>query len=295
MSVAWHNLLFWLLAVAACGSAVAVVLTQNIVRMAFWLLIALAAVGGLFFLLGADFVGAAQLLVYVGGTLVLLIFGVMLTASGPFVSLKTGAGGWVLAAVVGGGLLAVVALATTNARVEWSGVTRRSLDLSGGATAAVDLPARLTGIYLRSDQAVTLRTNDPAQPADTHELAPDEPLVWAAAPKPTSTALGLALLGAREDPAPAEVSEDEQAPPLARFATSLYLTNETDQTAHVELRFSSSGGEIGGKTLTPGRKTGYLLPFEIVSVHLLVVLIGAAYLARAKRRAQQPPVESLPA
>jgi NADH:ubiquinone oxidoreductase subunit 6 (subunit J) len=27
-----------------------------------------------------------------------------------------------------------------------------------------------------------------------------------------------------------------------------------------------------------------LLPFEIVSVHLLVVLIGAAYLARAKRR-----------
>jgi len=30
----------------------------------------------------------------------------------------------------------------------------------------------------------------------------------------------------------------------------------------------------------------YLLPFEIVSVHLLVVLIGAAYLARAKRRAQ---------
>ena len=32
--------------------------------------------------------------------------------------------------------------------------------------------------------------------------------------------------------------------------------------------------------------TGYLLPFEIVSVHLLVVLIGAAYLARAKRRAK---------
>jgi NADH-quinone oxidoreductase subunit J len=31
-------------------------------------------------------------------------------------------------------------------------------------------------------------------------------------------------------------------------------------------------------------KSGYLLPFEIVSVHLLVVLVGAAYLARAKRR-----------
>ena len=32
------------------------------------------------------------------------------------------------------------------------------------------------------------------------------------------------------------------------------------------------------------KRLGYLLPFEIVSVHLLVVLIGAAYLARAKRR-----------
>jgi NADH-quinone oxidoreductase subunit J len=37
---------------------------------------------------------------------------------------------------------------------------------------------------------------------------------------------------------------------------------------------------------TPRVRTrmAYLLPFEIVSVHLLVVLIGAAYLARAKRR-----------
>ena len=34
----------------------------------------------------------------------------------------------------------------------------------------------------------------------------------------------------------------------------------------------------------PRTPMNYLLPFEIVSVHLLVVLIGAAYLARAKRR-----------
>jgi NADH-quinone oxidoreductase subunit J len=31
-------------------------------------------------------------------------------------------------------------------------------------------------------------------------------------------------------------------------------------------------------------RMAYLLPFEIVSIHLLVVLVGAAYLARAKRR-----------
>jgi hypothetical protein len=35
---------------------------------------------------------------------------------------------------------------------------------------------------------------------------------------------------------------------------------------------------------TTAVRSGYLLPFEIVSIHLLVVLVGAAYLARAKRR-----------
>ena len=34
-----------------------------------------------------------------------------------------------------------------------------------------------------------------------------------------------------------------------------------------------------------GGMSGYLLPFVIVSVHLLVVLVGAAYMARTKRRA----------
>src|SRR2546429_387892 len=37
------------------------------------------------------------------------------------------------------------------------------------------------------------------------------------------------------------------------------------------------------------KRVSYLLPFEIVSVHLLVVLIGAAYLARAKRRKGATP------
>ena len=36
----------------------------------------------------------------------------------------------------------------------------------------------------------------------------------------------------------------------------------------------------------PDAYIGYLLPFEIISVHLLVVLVGAAFLARAKRRVE---------
>ena len=45
----------------ACGFAVAVVLSSNIVRMAFYLVLSLAATAGLFFLAGADFVGAMQI------------------------------------------------------------------------------------------------------------------------------------------------------------------------------------------------------------------------------------------
>ena len=78
-----------------------VVVTQNIVRAAAFLLFTLAGVSGMFFLLGADFVGATQLLVYVGGTLVLVVFGVMLTAQGPFINMRAGAGEWAVATVVG--------------------------------------------------------------------------------------------------------------------------------------------------------------------------------------------------
>ena len=110
----WHSLFFLLFALLASGFALAVVLTSNVVRMAFYLVLSLGATSGLFFLAGADFVAAMQLMIYVGGTLVLLIFGVMLTAKGPFISMKTSAGEWILGAIVGGSLLSVLLSAATS-------------------------------------------------------------------------------------------------------------------------------------------------------------------------------------
>src|SRR5262245_51827596 len=91
-----HAVLFYFLAGLTATSAVAVVVTQNIVRAATWLLFALAGTAGIFFLLGADFIGATQLLIYVGGTLVLVVFGVMLTAQGPFISMRISAAEWAI-------------------------------------------------------------------------------------------------------------------------------------------------------------------------------------------------------
>lgn len=192
MDINWHTFFFFLMALAACGFALAVVVTSNIVRMAFYLVVSLGAVAGLFFLAGADFVGAMQLMIYVGGTLVLLVFGVMLTARGPFVNMKTGGAQLLVAAVVGAGLLAVLLHSAF------------SVDLwQSKAVAAKPLPVEAA---------------------------------------PTAAPLGLSLLGVRVD-------QLEQKDP--------------------ELRRGMSG---------------YLLAFEVVSIHLVVILVGAAYLARARRR-----------
>src|SRR6059058_4640336 len=102
--------LFYLLAGLTGLCAIGVVVTQNIVRAAAWLLFTLAGVAGIFFLLGADFVGATQLIVYVGGTLVLVVFGVMLTAQGPFITMRIGAAEWAISMVVGLGFFSVLAV-----------------------------------------------------------------------------------------------------------------------------------------------------------------------------------------
>ncbi len=189
--------LFWVVAGLTGASAVMVVVTQNIVRAAAWLLFTLAGTSALYFLLGADFVGATQLIVYVGGTMVLVVFGVMLTAQGPFVSMKSGAADWGGAVVVA--ILLFFALAATTSLALWP--------------------------------------NEPPKPV-------------ASAESTTTLQLGQALLGLPEATPPATLS-----------------------------------GFPPSKDKTPYRKqVAYLLPFEIVSVHLTVVLIAAAYLARAKRR-----------
>lgn len=185
-----RDLLFLILAAGTCVGAVAVVLTPTVARMATWLILTLVSSAGLFFLLGADLTGVAQLLVYVGGTLVLLIFGAMLTAGGARGVLRTPRTEVLVTGVLGIGLMGV--LINTVLAAPWP---------------------------VRYQVAATETGRDG-----------------------TTLPLGLALLGVRVDRA------QSAAPAL------------------------------------PGATPGYLLPFELISVHLLVVLVGAAYLARAKRR-----------
>jgi NADH-quinone oxidoreductase subunit J len=95
-------LLFYAFAALTCLAAWAIVLSSNIVRMAVYLLLTLSGVAGIYFMLEAEILAAFQLIVYAGGTLILIVFGVMLTSRNPFMQLKVK--GWERFAGIGIGL-----------------------------------------------------------------------------------------------------------------------------------------------------------------------------------------------
>jgi NADH-quinone oxidoreductase subunit J len=73
------DIMFVAVGLIAIGGALAVVLTEHLVRAGLWLVLALAAVAVEFLLLRAEFVAWVQVLIYVGAVVVLLLFAVMLT------------------------------------------------------------------------------------------------------------------------------------------------------------------------------------------------------------------------
>ncbi len=157
---------FYLFGGAVLASAVCILLARNIIRAAVCLLGALGGVGCLYFLLDAGFLAAIQFIVYVGGTLILIVFGVMLTSKSP-----------------------------------WAVFAPSRREVLAALVVALLLAVGLCGLLLKSN--------------------------W--------------------------------PPPLEPFAQPTVK-------------------EIGRALLTE-----YLVPFEVASVLLLVVLIGAAYLARPEK------------
>lgn len=79
MDISIGVLIFYLISLVVIGSACIVAFSRNIVHSAFSLLGTFGGVAGLYVFLGADFVAAVQVLIYVGGILVLILFAVMLT------------------------------------------------------------------------------------------------------------------------------------------------------------------------------------------------------------------------
>jgi len=85
-----YTIAFYLFAIITLISASIVVFSKNIIYSAFALLFAFFGVAGLYVLLMADFIAVTQLMIYVGGILVLVLFGVMLTTKVINVDMRTG-------------------------------------------------------------------------------------------------------------------------------------------------------------------------------------------------------------
>lgn len=85
-----YDFIFYLFASITVGSAFVVVFSKNVIYSAFSLMFTFLGVAGLYVLLQADFLAVAQIMIYVGGILVLLIFGVMLTNKVTDVEIKSG-------------------------------------------------------------------------------------------------------------------------------------------------------------------------------------------------------------
>jgi len=73
------QIIFYLISAFVLGTAVLAVTTRQIFRSAIWLLFSLVGVAGLYFWMRVEFVAAVQIIVYVGGVVVLIIFSIFLT------------------------------------------------------------------------------------------------------------------------------------------------------------------------------------------------------------------------
>ena len=78
----YESLFFWLFAIAAIFAGLLTVMARNAVHSALFLISSLVSVAALFVLSGAEFIAGVQILVYVGGVMVLFLFVIMLVNVG---------------------------------------------------------------------------------------------------------------------------------------------------------------------------------------------------------------------
>lgn len=78
----WEAVFFWVFSVAALLAGLLTIMARNAVHSALFLISSLVSVAALFILLGAEFIAGVQILVYVGGVMVLFLFVIMLVNVG---------------------------------------------------------------------------------------------------------------------------------------------------------------------------------------------------------------------
>lgn len=134
---------FGILTAMMIGGALGVVLLENIVYSAFLLGIVFVSMAGMYILLNAAFVAAAQVLVYVGAVNVLILFGIMLVNKRqPFEPMRRAWVGRLVTAGVCAGLFALLTVSVLN--TPWA----YSTDIAAGDAAIVEIGKHFFTDYL---------------------------------------------------------------------------------------------------------------------------------------------------
>lgn len=131
-----ETIVFYIFAVVMVGSALAILISRNIVHCAIWMLGTLGSAAGLYLLLSANFLAVIQLIIYAGGVLILIVFGVMLTARSPFLRFEPRPREVVVGVVVG--LVLLVGLLAALLGAPWP-------EIPGANPTAEVAPVRAIG------------------------------------------------------------------------------------------------------------------------------------------------------
>jgi NADH-quinone oxidoreductase subunit J len=119
----WEDALFWILAAVMLGAALLVVTMRDIIRCGLAMIVSFMALAGIYVLMGAPLLGAAQVIVYIGAISVLVLFAIMLTQTKDAPSrlvFQTQAVPAAIAAVIVAVLIALAVAAT-----DWGELTER--------------------------------------------------------------------------------------------------------------------------------------------------------------------------
>lgn len=263
---------FYFFAIVSILPGVFVLASKDIVRAAFWLLLALSGFAGLYVLLGADFLAVTQVVVYLGGILILILFGVMLTHRDPALVRRARRLNIVVPGIAGGAVLAVaVAAAMTRAHfavsaVSITAITPTSAPIEGGT------PVRIQGQNLALVSTVTLGG------VPLRDLAFENgELRGVTGAHEKAGLVSVALVTTQVGAVVAEraFGYGTTPPPATEVHASKPLPLPEED-------FKGSTGDIGTVLVAASDdgRTSFLLPFEIASVLLLAALVGAAYIAR---------------
>ena len=146
----WADALLWILSAVLLGSGLLVVTMKDIIRCGLAMIVCFGALAGIYVLIGAPLIGAAQVIVYIGAISVLILFAIMLTQTKDAPArlvFQTQAGFAAIAAVVIAVIVALAVVAT-----DWGELSARirlaTVDMAEVLFTDFVFPFEIVGVLL---------------------------------------------------------------------------------------------------------------------------------------------------